>query len=60
MDLSAIAMSQNMRMLQSAVSTMILDKAMGMDAQSVAVLLNDMQAANPAPFVAPGGMDIRV
>lgn len=60
MDLASVAMSQTQKMLQATVSTMILRKAMGADAQSMAILLNDMQAANPAPPVKAGSMDISV
>ncbi len=57
MDMTAVAMSQNMKMLHSAVSTMVLDKAMGVDAQSMAGVL---EMAPPAPQLAPkaGSMDI--
>lgn len=40
------AMQNNIRSLQSAVSMVALKKSMNQDAQSAAVLIQDMQAAN--------------
>ncbi|MDL2232944.1 hypothetical protein LJC63_05095 [Ruminococcaceae bacterium OttesenSCG-928-L11] len=58
MDISSIASS-----LQSTLSMVVLDKAMGQDAQAMATLLSGMQTANPpAQMLSPkmGSMDIRV
>lgn len=61
MDVLSATMAQNMKMLGSAVSTLVLDKAMGVDAQSMAAIL-DMMPPQSAPQLAPksGGMDIKV
>lgn len=62
MDIAAMSMQQNLQMLQGAVSTSVLNKAMNRDAQSMAVLLGDFAAANPLPAapLRPGALDIRV
>lgn len=60
MDVLSSAMQQNMQMLSSAVSTLVLDKAMGVDAQSMAALLDMMpQASSPQLAPKAGSMDIR-
>lgn len=61
MDVLSATMQQNMRMLSSAISTLVLDKAMGVDAQSMAAVL-DMAPQQPAPQLSPraGSMDISV
>lgn len=57
MDMST--MSANLRSLQTCVSTFALSKSMGTDAQSMAVMLQDMAAAVPTSPPSFGGMDIR-
>lgn len=61
MDISAASMQMNLSMLQSAMSTSILNKAMNCDTQGMSILLQDFSVANPvqAP-VSFGLMDIRV
>ncbi len=56
MDVAAAAIGKSLQMLQSAASTMVLKKAMGQDAQSVAAILE----MAPQLAQAPGSMDIRV
>ena len=57
MDIASLAVAKNLQMLQATASTMVLKKAMGQDAQSMAAVL---QMAQPQLAVPPGHMDIRV
>lgn len=58
MDMSTI--SASLASLQSSIATVALSKAMGKDAQSMATLIGDLEAAVPTPAPSFGGMDIRV
>jgi len=57
MDIASVAVSQNLKMLQATASTLVLKKAMGQDAQSIAAVL---EMAQPQLAVPPGHLDIRV
>lgn len=61
MDVMSAAMAQNMKMVRSALSVAVLDKAMGVDAQSMAAVL-EMAPQQSAPQLAAkaGSMDIKV
>lgn len=56
--------SSSLQSLQASLAMVSLQKAMGKDAQSMAILLSDMKAAVPAPAqtLAPkaGALDVRV
>lgn len=54
------AAAATLNALQPALQMMVMSKAMNRDAQSMAILLEDMQQQPVAPTFQSGGMDIRV
>jgi hypothetical protein len=57
-DISSM-MAMNLQSLQMTAQTMVLDKAMGQDAQAIAAVM-EMMPAQPQLATYAGHMDIRV